>query len=627
MRSDNVKAGAQRGPHRSLMKALGLTDADIRRPFIGIANSYTDVVPGHVHLDAVGQFVRQQVCKAGGTPFVFNTIAICDGIAMGHYGMKYSLASRELIADCVESMCEAHQFDALICIPNCDKIIPGMLMAALRLNIPTIFVSGGPMEAGRIDGRDVDLIDQFYAVAQQTVGRMTARQVARYENKTCPGCGSCSGMFTANSMNCLCEAIGMALPGNGTCLASSPARMDLFRQAAGRIVKMAGEWSRSRLSPKYPLLPRNIMTRKAFDNAMTLDMAMGGSTNTVLHLLAMAAEAGVDFTLRDIREISARTPNICRIAPSATPEGKIYHIQDCHKAGGIHTILGQVWWDNHKLVNTGCMTVTGESVKANLENYCLRCPKHLPSAERMYAEGSRVTGRSVEEVRAMYLGQKPRKLAARNLPCDPCDVIRVGERAFTKQGGLKVLFGNIARGGGVVKIAGVDARMYRFAGRAAIFESQEDACEGILAGRVKAGMVVVIRNEGPKGGPGMQEMLAPTSYIKGMGLGDKCALITDGRFSGGTAGACIGHVSPEAAAGGEIGLLKNGDIIELDLLAGRLNARVSPAEFAARRRKYKPRPCPIRHGALGRYAAQATSADTGAVLDWPGKQKVRPFHG
>ncbi|MBT3202195.1 MAG: dihydroxy-acid dehydratase, partial [Phycisphaerales bacterium] len=351
MRSDIVKKGIERGPHRSLLKATGMCDADIKKPFIGIACSYTDVIPGHVHLDAVGDYVKQQIRDAGGTPIIFNTIGICDGIAMGHYGMKYSLASREIIADCVEAMCEAHQFDALVCIPNCDKIIPGMMMASMRLNIPTVFVSGGPMEAGRVAGCDVDLIDQFYAVAQQKIGKMSARKVKEYENNTCPTCGSCSGLFTANSMNCLCEAIGIALPGNGTCLATTPARMELYKTASQRIVKMAKQWAAGGCKKNFPLLPKKIMNRKAFVNAMTLDMAMGGSTNTVLHLLAIANEGGVKFTLDDMDKISKRTPNICRVAPSSTPEGKIYHMQDIHQAGGIHTIMGQILDDKPANIN------------------------------------------------------------------------------------------------------------------------------------------------------------------------------------------------------------------------------------------------------------------------------------
>jgi dihydroxy-acid dehydratase len=621
MRSDAVKKGDQRSPHRSLFKAAGLTDSDIRKPLIAVCNSYTDIVPGHAHLDAVGEYVKRQVRAAGGTPFVFNTIAICDGIAMGHVGMKYSLPSRELIADCVESMVQAHQFDAMICLPNCDKIIPGMFMAALRLNIPTIFVSGGPMEAGHVAGKDVDLIDQFYAVAQLQTGAMTRKQVGQFENKTCPTCGSCSGLFTANSMNCLAEAIGMALPGNGTCLATSEARMELFATAARRIVAMARQWAAAGCRTGWPLLPKNIMTRPAFLNAMTLDMAMGGSSNTVLHLLAMAHEAGVKFDLDDIAAVSARTPNICRVAPSATPEGKIYHIQDLHQAGGVYTIMGQLWWDDHRLLDTTCKTVTGEPLLKNLEQYSLRGKKCLASAKEFYREGSTPTRRTLEEVRAMYRGGEPlfrRKTVPQifRQSIDPQDVIRPVANAFTKRGGLMILRGNIARSGSVVKLAGVDPKMYKHSGPAIIFESQEDACEGILGGKVKPGQVVVIRNEGPRGGPGMQEMLAPTSYIKGMGLGDTCALITDGRFSGGTAGACIGHVSPEAAAGGEIGLLKNGDIIEIDLPGGKINAKLTAAEFARRRKTARPHRPQITTGALGRYAAQATSADKGGVLEW-----------
>ena len=377
MRSDIVKKGPERGPHRSLLKAAGLTDADIRRPFIAVVNSHSDVVPGHVHLDAVGEFVKRQIRAAGGTPFIFNTIAICDGIAMGHTGMKYSLASRELVADCVESMVRAHAFDAMICIPNCDKIVPGMFMAALRLNIPTIFVSGGPMEAGRVAGRDVDLIDQFYAVAQHKIGKMTAAQVRLYESNACPTCGSCSGMFTANSMNCLAEAIGMAPPGNGTCLATSPARMALFEMGAERIVRMAKQWIAGGCKKSYPLLPRKIMNRKAFANAFTLDTAMAGSTNTVLHLPAMAGEAGVKFGLDDIQRISKRTPNICRVMPSVTPEGKIYHVQDVHRAGGIHTIMGQLWRDRPSLIHTDCLTVTGDGGRGRREVRPGRHPAHL----------------------------------------------------------------------------------------------------------------------------------------------------------------------------------------------------------------------------------------------------------
>ncbi len=647
MRSDQITKGLERGPHRSLLKATGLTDADLRKPLIAVVNSYNTVVPGHVHLDAVGELVASHIKAAGGTPFIFNTIGICDGIAMGHTGMKYSLASRELIADSVETMCEAHQFDAMICIPNCDKIIPGMLMASLRLNIPTVFVSGGPMEAGHVDGRDVDLIDQFTAVALQKVGKMSAAKARRYENKTCPTCGSCSGMFTANSMNCLCEAIGIALPGNGTCLATSPARLDLYITAAQRIVAITKQWARGGCKKTFPLLPRRIMNKKAFENAFTVDMAMGGSSNTVLHLLAMASEAGVKFTLADIDRVSKRTPNICRVAPSSTPEGKTYHMQDVHRAGGIYTIMGQLAEDKPTTMHTELNTVTGKTVGQNITAWSLRSKKVTAKVKKFYRDGSLPTGRQVFDVRVMLhaagpipsdLSAKERKVLRdqRKIMFDPKDhpakpvprinakdVIRPVAKAFTARGGLIVLEGNIAPKGAIMKLAGLDPVMYKFTGKARIFESQEDACEGILGGRVKAGDVVVIRNEGPRGGPGMQEMLAPSSYMKGLGLYDKCYMLTDGRYSGGTSGPCIGHIAPEAAAGGDIGLLKNGDVIEIDILAGKLSAKVSKAEFTRRRKAYKPRAPQITHGMLGRYAVHATSADTGAVLDWPGKPAPR----
>lgn len=642
MRSDQITKGIERGPHRSLLKATGLTDADLRKPLIAVVNSYNTVVPGHVHLDAVGDLVASHIKAAGGTPFIFNTIGICDGIAMGHTGMKYSLASRELIADSVETMCEAHQFDAMICIPNCDKIIPGMLMASLRLNIPTVFVSGGPMEAGHVDGRDVDLIDQFTAVALQKIGKMSAAKAKQYENNTCPTCGSCSGMFTANSMNCLCEAIGIALPGNGTCLATSPARLDLYITAAQRIVAMTKQWARGGCKKTFPLLPRRIMNKKAFENAFTVDMAMGGSSNTVLHLLAMANEAGVKFTLADIDRVSKRTPNICRVAPSTTPEGKTYHMQDVHRAGGIYTIMGQLAADRPATMHIELNTVTGKTVAQNIAAWSLRSKKVTAKVKKFWRDGSLPTGRSVEAVRLMLLsahisadGASSYNARTRGLMMCKSDlkatavprinlkdVIRPVAKAFTARGGLIVLEGNIAPKGAIMKLAGLDPVMYTFTGKARIFESQQDACEGILGGKVKAGDVVVIRNEGPRGGPGMQEMLAPSSYMKGLGLYDKCYMLTDGRYSGGTSGPCIGHVAPEAAAGGMIGLLKNGDVIEIDILAGKLSAKVSKAEFARRRKTYKPRPPQITHGMLGRYAVHATSADTGAVLDWPGKPAV-----
>jgi dihydroxy-acid dehydratase len=628
VRSDRIKSGPERAPHRSLLKALGLTDADMGKPFIGICNSYTDIIPGHAHLDKVGELIKRAVRQAGGVPFVFNTIGICDGIAMGHAGMKYSLPSRDLIADCVETMVNAHLFDAVICVPNCDKIIPGMYMGALRANVPTVFVSGGPMEAGRLPGgKAADLIDVFYAVAQHAQGKLSDKGIKEFENNACPGCGSCSGMFTANSMNCLGEALGMALPGNGTVLATAAVRRRLYHQAAQRAVAMAKEWVAAGSKADYPLLPRNLCTAAAFAKAMILDMAMGGSTNTVLHLLAMVQETEVRFTLDDIDAISARVPNICRVAPSSTPEGRIYHMEDVHRAGGIHAILGQLAKDSPGLLDESAMTVTGKTLGENIRSYSIRAARPSKAGAELVAGGWKATGKSVAQVCADL--EKDDAVVVtdtaddRGDGFDPFDVIRPCAKAFTQRGGLVVLRGNIAKNGSVIKLAGVDPKMYRHRGPAVIFESQEDACAGVLAGKVKAGDVVVIRNEGPRGGPGMQEMLAPTSYIKGAGLGDKCALITDGRFSGGTAGACIGHISPEAAAGGEIGLLKNGDIIEIDILNQTLNAAITATEFA-RRRKGWTVPAPrFKTGWLARYTALATSADTGGVLAMPAARQAK----
>ena len=622
MRSDIIKKGKERAPHRSLLRAAGVRDADMGKPFIAICNSYTDIIPGHVHLDKVGDFLKAAVRRAGGVPFVFNTIGVDDGIAMGHSGMKYSLPSREIVADAVETMVNAHCFDAMICVPNCDKIVPGMYMGAMRCNVPTLFVSGGPMEAGRLPtGQKLDLIDVFYGVAKNEQGKMSDQDLLELESLACPTCGSCSGMFTANSMNCLSEALGMALPGNGTVLATSPMRMRLYEDAAKRIVSMAKEWAATRESADYALLPRNVCSPKAFANAMALDMAMGGSTNTVLHLLAIAKEAGVKFGLKDIDAVSKKTPNICRLAPSSTPEGRIYHIQDCHRAGGIHTILGQLVKDMPGLLHEDVVTVTGKTLGQNIREYSLRSGKTSPAAKELIAGGWQPTGKNVAEVGEQLTDGAAGAPAKMTLPVlnadafDAYDVIRTVDKAFTQRGGLVVLYGNIARNGSVVKLAGVDPKMYVVAGKARIFESEEKACEGILGGKVKAGEVVVIRNEGPKGGPGMQEMLGPTSYIKGAGLGDKVALITDGRFSGGTAGACIGHVAPEAAAGGEIGLLKNGDIIEIDIFKQKLNVRLTAAELDKRRKSWKAPKPRFKTGWLARYAALATSADTGGVLD------------
>ncbi len=607
MRSDLIKRGVERAPHRSLLKGTGnYKDGDLNKPFIAVVNSFVEIIPGHAHLDKVGYYIKEQVRAAGGVPFIFNTIGIDDGIAMGHLGMKFSLPSRDLIADSVESMIEAHRFDAMICIPNCDKIVPGMMMAAARCNIPAIFVSGGPMEAGKTsDGRSVDLINAFYAVSQHAAGTLDEKTLTDIENHACPTCGSCSGMFTANSMNCLAEALGIALPGNGTILATSEDRRLLYAAAAKRIVEMAlGD------GPK----PRDVMTRAAFDNAMILDMAMGGSTNTVLHILAIAHEAGVDFTMKDIDALSGRTPNICRVAPSAGKDGRLYHVEDVQAAGGIMTILGEIVRGKSGLLHEDALTITGKTLGDNVREYDIRFRSQtirrdgLSSAKRsalsVYTENAEAGGAAV--LTDLDQGR-----------FDPLDCIRTVEQAYSPEGGLSVLYGNLAEEGSVVKTAGVDPEMLRHSGPAVIFESQEEACAGILAGQVRSGDVVVIRYEGPKGGPGMQEMLAPTSYIKANpDLAKTVALVTDGRFSGGTAGACIGHVSPEAAAGGTIGLLRNGDIIDIDIPGRKLSVRLSDAELAERRKSWtRPEPR-YKTGYLAKYTAMATSASSGAILKW-----------
>jgi len=554
MRSDKVKKGLERAPHRSLMRATGMSSEDIKKPFIAVCNSFNEVIPGHAHLDQVGKLVKEAVREAGGTPIEFNMIGVCDGIAMGHTGMKYSLPSRELIADAVETMVGAHGFDAMICIPNCDKIVPGMIMGAMRVNIPTIFASGGPMKAGMTkNGKVVDLISVFEGVAARKQEKISDEELEELECKSCPSQGSCSGMFTANSMNCLCEAIGLALPGNGTILALDPRRNDLWKAAAKRAVEMA--------KADGPL-PRDIITLESLDNAFALDMAMGGSTNTVLHTLAIAKEAGVDYDLARINAVSKKCPNICKVSPSSS-----YHIEDVDAAGGISAILGEIAKQDG-LLNLDCMTVTGKTLGENIAG------------------------------------------------CESKDeaCIRKLENAYSKTGGLSVLWGNLAEGGCVVKSAGVDPKMLVHTGPAVIFESQEEACEGILDGKVKAGDVVVIRYEGPKGGPGMQEMLAPTSYIMGQGLGDSVALITDGRFSGGTHGACIGHISPEAAEGGPIGLIREGDIIEIDIPNNKLAVQLSDEELAERRKDWKEPAPRFTSGWLARYTKMATNASNGAVL-------------
>ena len=609
MRSDMVKLGDARAPHRSLLRATGVGDDDFRKPFIAICNSYTDIIPGHVHLNRVGEFVKQCVREAGAVPFVFNTIGVDDGIAMGHSGMKYSLASRELIADCVETMVQAHCFDGMICIPNCDKIIPGMLMGAVRCNIPTVFVSGGPMEAGTTpDGKKIDLVDVFAGAAARQQGKLSAEELLALERAGCPTCGSCSGLFTANSMNCLCEALGLALPGNGTLLATSVERKRLFRRAARRIVEMVQQFEE--LGPGHGLLPREIVTAESVDNSMILDMAMGGSTNTVLHMLAIAHEAGIDYGLERINQLSCRTPNVCRVAPSSH-----YHIEDVHNSGGVATILGSIHRGRPDLLHLACPTVTGKTLGDNIAEYDVRAQNVSQEALELAA----VTAGGTHNVEGMNVSRRAgtiRDLSPAELGFDPYDCIREVDNAYSQEGGLTILRGNLAPQGAVVKSAGVRPEMLRHSGPAVIFESETDAYAGIVNGKVKAGDVVVIRNEGPRGGPGMQEMLAPTSAIKGVGLDDKVALITDGRFSGGTAGACIGHVSPEAAAGGPIGLLQPGDIIEIDIPGRQLSVRLD-AEELRRRAQHWTAPEPrFRSGYLSKYAALATSADTGAVLKW-----------
>jgi dihydroxy-acid dehydratase len=635
MRSDTIKRGDARAAHRSLLRATGVGEGDWDKPFIAICNSHVDIIPGHVHLQAVGNYVKECVRAAGGMPFLFNTIGVDDGIAMGHDGMKFSLPSRELIADCVETMIQAHCFDAMICIPNCDKIVPGMFMGAMRVNVPTIFVSGGPMEAGRTEsGKTVDLIDAFVGGVQRQNGKISAEELEEIEKIACPTCGSCSGMFTANSMNCLAEAIGLALPGNGTILATSADRKTLYERASDRIVAMAREFGKK--GPGHGLLPREIASPAAFDNAMILDMAMGGSTNTVLHILAIAHEAGVPFTLERIDALSKKTPNLCKVSPSSA-----YHIEDVARAGGIHTILGEVARGCPGLLDLSCMTVTGKTLGDNIADYDVRGRAASADAKlltRVRAGGERTSQAwTVPSVAAAAQSQAA-GLALLDAEgetgddseepapgsndhgyvdgFDPFDVIRTVDNAYSVTGGLSMLSGNLAPKGAVVKTAGVTPKMLKHTGPAVIFESEIDAYNGIVFNKVKAGDVVVIRYEGPKGGPGMQEMLAPTTAIKGVGLGEQCALITDGRFSGGTAGASIGHVSPEAAVGGPIALLQDGDIIDIDIANGILSVRLSDQELEKRRAAWTAPKLKIKSSYLARYAKMATSADTGAILKW-----------
>ncbi len=752
MRSDIIKKGFERAPHRSLLRATGAieSESDWDKPFIAIANSYTDCIPGHTHLNEVGQLVKRLVREAGGVPFIFNTIGVDDGIAMGHSGMLYSLPSRELIADTVETMLRAHCFDGMICIPNCDKIVPGMLMAAMRVNIPTVFVSGGPMAAGiaaqqathadlaahlQPASGKADLISVFKGVGELQTGQITEAQLKALEQSACPTCGSCSGMFTANSMNCLCEALGMALPGNGTVLAVSKEREALYERAARTILKLI----------EHDLKPRDIATLEAFDNALMLDVAMGGSTNTILHTLAIAREAGIPYDIKRIDAISRRIPCLCKVSPSSD-----YHVQDVHRAGGIHTILGEL--KRLGVLNVHCRTVTGKTLGENIDEWDVRSDKcsawaraarvsgasaivvdpndQLGAATRtasgnlapkpmlffpadpraislwrlaaafnandaaaaaclFAADGEwqvdeTVTWKGAAEIEAglngkfaefkglvraelgnlkgspvlilwRYTGgEKKRAGLVRTgrlrgwtlskvyhdhrenlvkeaqptglMPYDPAfrfdanDCIRTPATAHTPDGGLSILYGQLAPDGSVVKTAGISDAFkaycgpgFVFEGPCVIFESQDEACAGILEGKVRAGDVVIIRNEGPRGGPGMQEMLSPTSYIVGMGLGDKCALITDGRFSGGTAGACIGHVSPEAAEGGPIGLLQAGDRIRIDFPNRRMDILVAEAELAERRKNWQPVKRDI-GGWLARYQKLVTNASQGGIL-------------
>lgn len=559
--SDTIKRGSLRAPHRSLLRATGViqSEADWDKPFIAIANSFVQIIPGHAHLDVVGRKVRAAVRAAGGVPFEFNTIGVDDGIAMGHGGMKYSLASREIIADSIETMLRAHCFDGVVCIPNCDKIVPGMMMAAARVNIPAVFVSGGPMAAGRnpSTGKALDLASVFEAVGQLSKNTITETQLDEIERNACPTCGSCSGMFTANSMNCLCEALGLALPGNGSILATDPGRDALFAEAGRAIVELVHKNIR----------PSDILTRHAFENALALDMAMGGSSNTILHTLAVANEAGVALRIDELNAISDRVPHLCKVAPSG-----LHHMEDIDRAGGISAIL-KMLSTRPGLLHLDAITVSGRTL------------------------GETIASAEVRDA----------------------DVIRTLDTAYSPRGGLAILFGNLAPSGSVVKAAGVSPAMMVFRGPAVIFESEEAARIGILVGKVKAGDVVVIRYEGPRGGPGMQEMLGPTSALSGRGLGDSVALITDGRFSGATRGGAIGHVSPEAAAGGPIALIEPGDIIAIDIPNRSLSLCVDESVLAERRARWVRPVKDLGRGYLARYASMVSSADQGAILSVGGQ--------
>ncbi len=603
LRSNITTQGRRMAGARSLWRATGMREDQIGKPIIAVVNSFTQFVPGHTHLQMIGQEVKAIIEKEGCYAAEFNTIAIDDGIAMGHDGMLYSLPSRDLIADSVEYMCNAHKVDGMICISNCDKITPGMLMAAMRLNIPAVFVSGGPMEAGTIGNKKYDLVDAMVMAADDQI---SDDEISAIEKEACPTCGSCSGMFTANSMNCLNEAIGLALPGNGTVVATHKNRKVLFEKAAKQIVVITRKYYEE---GDVSVLPRSIATRQAFMNAMSLDIAMGGSTNTVLHLLAIAEEAGVDFTMQDIDNLSRRIPVLCKVAPSSQ-----YHVEDVNRAGGILGIMGEL--EKAGLVDTTVKRIDLLTLGEAIEQYDLTRPSVTADAREIYASAP--------------AGIKNLKLGSQGVMYKEPDLdrekgcIRDLAHCYSRDGGLAVLYGNIARKGCVIKTAGVDPSVFNFSGKAKVFESQDEACDGILDGRVKAGDVVVIRYEGPRGGPGMQEMLYPTSYIKSKGLGKSCALLTDGRFSGGTSGLSIGHVSPEAAAGGEIALIEDGDKIEINIPGRSVNVVLPQGELERRKQKEANRGdkafTPVdrtRHisKALQAYASMVTSADRGAIRE------------
>lgn len=563
MRSDLIKTGYEKAPHRSLLRATGkIREAkDFKKPFIGICNSYTDLIPGHIHLNQVSAVIKEAVYNAGGIPFEFNTIGVDDGIAMGHIGMRYSLASRELIADCVETVVEAHRLDGLVCIPNCDKIVPGMLMGALRVNVPAIFISGGPMMAGQTKkGERLDLVSVFEAVGQFADGKISENDFQEIEESACPGCGSCSGMFTANSMNCMLEVLGMALPGNGTVPAVSSARTELYKNAGEKIIELV----------KNDLKPRDIVNSSSLKNSLVLDLAMGGSSNTILHALAIAKEAGIDFDLTEINKLSDKTPYLCKVSPAV----KNIHIQDVNEAGGIMAIVNELS-NIEGLIDFTARSVNGKSLKENAEGVEIKNDK----------------------------------------------VIRKINNPYSETGGLTMLFGNLAPDGAVVKTAAISTNMKNHTGPAKIYDSQDEAMTGILNNEIKDGDVIVIRYEGPKGGPGMPEMLSPTSAIMGLGLGDKVALITDGRFSGGTRGACVGHISPEAAEGGPIALLQNGDLININIPEKKIEVLLSEDELNQRKDNAIYREPKIKTGYLARYSAFVTSASKGAVLINPYSDK------